>query len=71
MYTFTENPDLVLQETDNSQSQTNVRPAKCDSRQTIQVRPHHLDRVVPLSRGPPVDFLLVIPVTNGPVCHQF
>ena len=31
-------PDLVCQETGNSQSSTHPRPAECDGRQTIQTR---------------------------------
>ena len=48
-----ENPDLVMQETGDSQIQTNPRPPnnKCDGRHTTQARPDHPDREVPLSRG--------------------
>ena len=48
-----ENPDLVLQEAGDSDSQTHSSPAECGSRQTILTRPDHSDRVVSLvsSRG--------------------
>ena len=36
-----ENPDLVLQQTGDSQSPTHSRPAECSSRQAIQARPDH------------------------------
>ena len=49
------NPDLVLQETGNSQGPIYSRPAECGSRQAIQARPDHPKRVVSLSRGLPVD----------------
>ena len=39
VYPSVENPDLVLQETGNSQGQTHSRPAECSSRQAIQARP--------------------------------
>ena len=64
-----ENPDLVLQETGDSQSQTHARLAKCNSRLTIQARPDHPDRMIRPYRGCPVDLLPVAPATSGPVCH--
>ena len=45
--------DLVYQKTSNSQSLTYPRPAECESRQTIQARPEHPNRVVSPSRGLP------------------
>ena len=46
-----ENLDLVYQEAIDSQSPTHSRPAERGSRQVIQARPDHPDRVVPPSRG--------------------
>ena len=65
-----ENPDLVYQQTGNSQSSTHPRPAECDSRQAIQARSYHPDRVVPSPRGLPGHMLPVAPAPSGPVCHQ-
>ena len=42
-----------------------------DSRQAIQARPDHPKRVIPPSRGLPVDLLVAAPASSGPVCHQF
>ena len=65
-----ENPDLVQQETGNSQSSTDPRLAECDSRQAIQARSDHPDRVVPSPRGLSSHMLSVAPAPGGPVCHQ-
>ena len=65
-----ENPDLVCQETGNSQSSTHPRPAECDSRQIVQTRPDHPDRMIPSPRGLPSHMLPVAPAPSGPVCHQ-
>ena len=46
-----ENLNLVFQEASNPQSLTHPKPAECASRQAIQARPDHPDRVVPPSRG--------------------
>ena len=48
-----ENLDLVYQEASNSQSPTHSRPAERGSRQAIQTRPDHPNRVVSPSRGLP------------------
>ena len=48
-----ENLDLVYQQASNPKSLTHSRPAECGSRQTIQARPDHPDRMVPPSRGFP------------------
>ena len=64
------NPDLVCQETGNSQSSTHPRPAECDSKQAIQARSDHPDRMVPSPRGLPRHRLPVAPAPSGPVCHQ-
>ena len=42
-----ENPDLVYQETGNTQSSTHPRVTECDSRQTIQTKRNHSNRIVP------------------------
>ena len=65
-----ENPDLVYHETGNPQSSTHLRPAECDSRQTIQTRPDHSNRMVPSPRGLPSNMFPVAPAPSGPVCHQ-
>ena len=59
-----ENPDMVLQETGNSQSPTHSWPAECDSRQIIQARPDHPNREVPPSRGLQVNMLPVAPASS-------
>ena len=66
-----EDLDLVFQETSNPQSSTHTRPAKCDSRQAIQVRPDHSDRVVSPSRGIRGNMQQVAPAPDRPICHQF
>ena len=48
-----ENLDLVHQKSSNSQSPTHSRPAKCGSRQAIQARPDHPNRVGSPSGGLP------------------
>ena len=65
-----ENPDLVYQETANSQSSTHPRLAECDRRQAIQARPDHPDRMVPSPRGLLSHTLPVAQAPSGPVCHQ-
>ena len=44
----------VLQKTVDSQSPTHFRPAECDSRQAIQARPDHPNRVLSPPRGLPI-----------------
>ena len=58
------------QETGNTQSSTHTRPAECESRQAIQTRSNHSDRMVPSPRGFPSNLLPVARAPNGPVCHQ-
>ena len=65
-----ENLDLVYQETGNIQSSTHPRPAECDSRQAIQIRSNHSNRMVPSPRGLPSHLLPVAPAPSGSVCHQ-
>ena len=64
------NPDLVLQETGDCQSQTHSRPAECDSRQTIQARLDHPNRVVPPPSSLPVYLLLMAQASSGLVYNQ-
>ena len=65
-----ENPDLVYQETGNTQSFTHPRLAECDSRQAIQTKSNHSNRMVPSPRGPPSHLFPVAPAPSGPVCQQ-
>ena len=65
-----ENPDLVHQETGNSQSSTHPWLAERDSRQGIQTRPDHSNGVVPSPRGVPSYMFPVAPAPSGLVCHQ-
>ena len=46
------------------------RPAECGSRQAIQTRPDHPNRVVPPSRGLPDNIQQVAPASNRPICHE-
>ena len=62
---------LVYQETSNSQSQTHTRPAKRDSRQAIQIRLNHSDRVVSPSRIIRGNMQQVALASDRPICHQF
>ena len=61
-----ENPDLVLQETGDSQGTTHSRLAECGSRQAMQAGPYHLNRMVSSSRGLPVDMYQVALASNRP-----
>ena len=63
-----ENPDLMLQEAGDSQGPTHFRPCDFDSRETIQARPDHPNRIVSPSRGLPVDIHQVAPSSSRPVC---
>ena len=65
-----ENPNLVYQETGYSKSPTHSRLADCGSRQAIQARPHHSNRMVSPGRGFPSNMLPVAQVPRGPISHQ-
>ena len=65
-----ENLHLLFQETSDSKSLTHSRPAECSSRQTIQARPDHPDRVVSPSRGLLDNMQQVAPAQNRPICHE-
>ena len=54
----------------NSKSLTHSRLAKCGSRQTIQARSDHPDRVVSPSRGLPDNMQQVASAWNRPICHE-
>ena len=69
MKSSVENPDLVCQETGNSQSSTHSSPSECDSKQAIQTKPDHSDRMVPSPRGLPSYMLPVAPALSRPVCQ--
>ena len=63
VYPSVENPELVFQKTSYSQSLTHSRPAECGSRQAIQSRPHHSNRVASPLRGLPVNMQQVAPTS--------
>ena len=65
-----ENSDLVYQETGYPQSSTHPRPSERDSRQAIQTRPDHSNRMVPQFRNFPRTMSPVAPTHCGPVCHR-
>ena len=48
--TSVEKPDLVLQEASDSQGLAHSRLCECDSRQAIETKPNHTNRVVCASR---------------------
>ena len=65
-----ENLDLVHQKSSNSQSPTHSRLAECGSRQAIQARPDHPNRVVSHLGGLPSNMQQVAPASNRPICHE-
>ena len=65
-----ENHNLVYQETGDSKSPTHTRPTECGSRQAIQTRPDHSNRVVSPSRGLPNNMQQVVLTSNRPICHE-
>ena len=65
-----ENLDLVHQKSSNSESLTHSRPAECGSRQAIQARPDHPNRVVSPSGGLPSNMQQVAPASNRLICHE-
>ena len=64
-----ENLDLVHQKSSNFQSPTHSRPAECGSRQAIQARPDHPNRVVSPS-GLLSNMQQVAPASYRPICHK-
>ena len=65
-----ENLDLVHQKSSKSQSPTHSRLAECGSRQAIQARSDHPNRVVSPSGGLPSNMQQVAPASNRPICHE-
>ena len=65
-----ENLDLVYQESSGHQSPTHSSPTECGSKQAIQVRPDHADRVVSPSSGLSNNMQQVAPASDRPFCHQ-
>ena len=65
-----ENLDLVFPATSNSKSPTHPRPFECDSRQTIQTRSDHSNRVVSPPGDFPTDMQPMAPASSGSVCHE-
>ena len=63
------NLDLVHQKSSNSQSLTHSRPAECGSRQAIQARPDHPNRMVSPSGDLPSNTQQVAPASTRPICH--
>ena len=70
MCPIVKNLDLVHKETSDSQSPTHPRLAERGSRQAIQARPDHPNRVVSPSRGFPGNMQQVPQTSNRPVCHE-
>ena len=60
----------MYRKTSDSQSLTHSRPAECGSKQAIQARPDHPNRVVSPSRGLPNNMQQVAPALNRPFCHE-
>ena len=65
-----EDLDLVYQTSSNPKSPTYSRAAECGSRQAIQARPDHSNRMVPSSRGFPSYMQQVAPTSDRPICHE-
>ena len=65
-----ENPDLVYQETRDTESPTHSGSAERGGRQAVQIRTDHSNRVVPPSAGIRSNMLQVAPTSNRPLCHQ-
>ena len=61
---------MVYQKSSNSQSLTHSRPAERGSRQAIQARPDHPNRVVSPSRGLPNNMQQLAPAKNRPFYHE-
>ena len=65
-----ENLNLVYQEPSDTQSPTHPRPSEYGSRQVIQDRPDHSNRVVPSSRGFPGNLQRMASTTNRLICYK-
>ena len=65
-----EDLDLVYQTSSNSKSPTYSQVAECGSRQAIQARPDHSNRMVPPSRGFPSYMQQVALTSDRSICHE-
>ena len=65
-----ENLDLVFPATSDPKSPTYPWPTKCDSRQAIQAKPDHPNRMVPPSGHFPGLVQKMAPASDRPVCHE-
>ena len=65
-----ENLDLVFPATSDSQSPTYPWPTKCDSRQAIQAKSDHPNRMVPRSGRFPKIMQQMAPASDRPICHE-
>ena len=65
-----ENLDLVFPATSNPQSPAYPWPTKCDSRQAIQAKSNHSNRMVPPSGHFPKTMQQVAPASDRPICHE-
>ena len=65
-----ENPDLLCQKTGYFQSLTHSRLADCGSRQAIQARPDHSNRVVSPPRGLPSNMQKVALASDRLFCNK-
>ena len=65
-----ENLDLVCQTSSNAKSPTHSGPAERGSRQAIQARPDHSNRMVPPSRGFPNYMQKVALTSDRPIRHE-
>ena len=66
-----ENLDLVHQKSSNSQSPTHSRPAESGSRQAVQARPDHPNRMVSPSGGLPSNMQQVAPASIDVFATRF
>ena len=65
-----ENLDLVFPATSDPKSPTYPWPTKCDSRQAIQAKPDHPNRMVPPSGHFPRLVQKMAPASDRPICHE-
>ena len=70
MRPIVENLNLVYQEPSDTQSPTHPRPSECGSRQVIQDRPDHSNRVVPSARDFPGNLPRMASTTNRLICYE-
>ena len=65
-----ENLDLVFPATSDPKSSTYPWPIKCNSRQAIQAKPDHPNRMVPPSGHFPRLVQKMAPASDRPICHE-